>query len=409
MPAAAPLALPPELDDDLVALYRSWDLLERPGGNAVIDFDLAPPSGATRAESREAVRNSLESLLTRTAGLDREARELVDARLQASIAFLEAQRGARTPLADYVRGTLGVAPVLFDEEILARQRNRVEELLQTHRPPHDRRALAFSPADFHRFQSALAVHKPGLLPRQFEFYRDKWLPRVRDFLDVPLHLYTVNVSFASEDAYWKNWISGNLAAHVIDLRINIHPRHIWYQGSAEPLVLHEYCGHAVQMISWHQQIEAGRLPRFAGILTVHFPDQFAIEGLAEVMAHVLPDGLPLENKSRLARELHRYSLMVMNNVHIIANDRSEDEAFEYGSGRLPFTKDDVLRREIRERTHDPLNRCYQYVYGIAKERFLGALAELGDRGWSLLETIYRRPMTADQFERLRQQLVSVRA
>src|SRR5262249_36125999 len=155
---------------------------------------------------------------------------------------------------------------------------------------------------------------------------------------VPLDEYTIDVEIAYEDAYWKNWISGNLSSHQIGLRINCHPRHSWYVGAAETLVLHEYCGHAVQMINWHRRIERKELPEFAGILTVHCPDQFTLEGLAEALAHFLPDeSVRLEPKSIVLRALHDYSLMVMNNMHIMANEESEVAASTYATSRLPFT------------------------------------------------------------------------
>jgi hypothetical protein len=246
----------------------------------------------------------------------------------------------------------------------------------------------------------MTVYNKSALPSEFDRFQSIWVPILLEKIPVTLDGYNINVKFASEDAYWKNWISGNLSEHEILLRINIHPRQSWYQGFPEMLVIHEYCGHAIQMVSWHRRIEQKALPEFCGILTVHFPDQFILEGLAESLAFVLPGKQKLEEQSLVSRELHRYYLLVMNNVHIMANEGSLETAVEYAAVRLPFTSKEVLWKEIIDRTSNPLFRGYQYSYGIAKEFFLAALSKFGENSrWDLLRLIYNWPMTAAQFSR----------
>jgi hypothetical protein len=49
---------------------------------------------------------------------------------------------------------------------------------------------------------------------------------------------------------------------------------------------------------------------------------------------------------------------------------------------------EVLEKEIRDRTQNPLFRTYQYVYGIAKEYFLTALSRFEpNQRWELLKTV----------------------
>lgn len=419
-PAEPGSGIPPTLDAALVALYRGWDALERANGRApVIDFDLAKEAPASPLRDHDEVAGALDRLSARADALPPYWRDIVGRRLRASTCFLRASRGEAIPFAEYVEATMGIAPASFPEEEIRRRRDDVNRELQElgqrpdpnrgERPPAQRRrpdGVAFESRDFHRFQSLFMVWDPAMLPRHFEFYRDKWVPRLLQRVDVPMAGYDIRVEFASEDAYWKNWISGNLAGHQITLRINCHPRHSWYAGAAETLVLHEYCGHAIQMIKWHQRIERRELPDFAGILTVHFPDQFLLEGLAEVVAYVLPDdSVRLEPKSRVLRELNTYNLMVMNNLHILANEEGPETAFEYGCARLPFTKPEVIHKEIRDRVHHPLYRCYQYVYGIAKHTFLQAIdGRSAPESWPLLQAVYATPMMPAQFAEARTRL-----
>jgi len=397
--------LPSNLDDELVNLYRAWDELERDRyKNTIIDFDLASPTSFEPVESREKILNRIEALLSEFIDRSGAVFELIRARLLASRTYLQSLLGIEIPFYEYVEKTMGIKPVWFDENLIIEKKKKVNNSLKKF-------DLELSVNDIYSFQDLFLIRNQKSLIKQFEFYRQKWLPGLLKWLSLSLDDYDIVVKFASEDAYWKNWISGTLHRHEIELQINVHPRHKWYQGASETLVLHEYCGHAVQMIKWHQEIEQGSIPQFFGILTVHFPDQFIIEGLAETLAYLLPTKKKLESKSEVLRDLHYYTLVVMNNVHILANEpQGEERAFGYASERLPFFEAKSIRADIRDRTRNPLFRSYQYVYGIAKHSFLEKLARL-DPGTSrdLLKLVYARPMTPNQFQEIYEELRRIRS
>jgi hypothetical protein len=394
--------LAPELDDCLVDTYRAWHAWERAAnGLEIIDFDLAKPRTVEPAQSRAEVSRRLDDLLTSVAGTG-PMHGLVRQRLNASLAYLRALDGERMEIDDYIRVTLGTSPVLVSEEAIAARREAIDVALNRFASLHREATLSFRAEDFPRFQSLFRYPDPGNLPRLFEFYRDKWLPVLLAQLKTAFDPSMVRMQFASEDAYWKNWISGNLSEQRVLLRINYHPRHTWYQGAPETLVLHEYCGHAVQMASWHARIVRNEVSQFSGILTVHFPDQFIVEGLAEALIHVLPDGTALEPEALVIKELNDHSMMVWNNVHLIANREGPAAAEAYAAEHLPFSPASTIRAEIRDRTTHPLFRTYQYVYGIALEAFLAALRGLPDEEqWALLRRVYEGPMMPDELLALR--------
>jgi hypothetical protein len=382
------------IDQQLVDLYRAWDALEKQSHeNSILDFDLASPRTFAPVRDRYEVLETLERLILEIAPQKTSIADLTRARLQASLCYLRSLLGENINFESYVEQTLCLKPEFFDEDFVRQQRERVEQELW------DKLHLRFHANQAHRFDSLLYVADPNALRNQFEYFRSRWLPELLEHVPIPLDEYEVRVEFASEDAYWKNWISGNLSKHKILLRVNIHPRQIWYLGFSEILVIHEYCGHAVQMINWHRQIETGQLPQFMGILTVHFPDQFMLEGLAESLSYFLPTRmLRLEPTSIVLRELHRYYLRVLNNVHMIANGGANDEAFDYAMQHLPFTRPENVKKEIQDRTQNILFRGYQYVYGVAKESFLKSLSRFDSfEMWNTLRFIYDTPMTAKQF------------
>jgi len=394
--------LPEKMDRYLVDLYRGWDAFERSNHrNSIIDFDLAPPRSYLPVRDRYEVLAKLNKAI---ADLDSETTNLavlIRDRLKASACYLRVLLGESISFRSYIRQTLGIEPRLFTDDVIREQRSLVNDRLG------QQYEMSFSKAEISRFQARFMIYNTDSLPEKFELFRVKWVPELLKRVSVPMENYKVTVKFAEEDAYWKNWISGNLSEHQILLRINTHPRQSWYQGFPEMLVIHEYCGHAVQMVKWHCRIENRELPEFAGILTVHFPDQFLLEGLAESLAFVLPDQQKLEGQSLVSRELHRYYLSVMNNVHILANEQGLQTAIDYATRHLPFSSSEAIGREVRDRTQNPLFRGYQYVYGIAKESFLSVLSQLESKQrWELLRIVYDWPMTAGQFGNLTAEYVA---
>lgn len=395
------MTLPPDLDRALVGAYRGWDSLEREQFHgSVIDFDLAEPGDVPRFATREAVLDELARLSSAVRNLDPPVDTLVSARLRASSAYLRALLSSEPlPFREYVLDTMGIEPAMMPETRIRASERRLKEKLRD----FGQGKITFSRKGFDAFRAEFRTLTGNNLKGQFEYFCDKWVAHLTHAIATSFDPKSIAVQFADEDAYWKNWISGNVAeGQPITLRINVHERHIWYQGAVEILVLHEYCGHAVQMALWHEAVRRKTIASFFGVLTVHWPDQFLLEGLAESIAFVLPDGRhKLEKRSELIRELQTYNLLVLNNVHILANEQGLDTARTYARQRLPFTTDETIERELRDRTRHPLFRTYQYVYAPAKEAFVGALmAVSGPPRWALIRHLYRAPMTPARVQAL---------
>ena len=352
------------------------------------------------------MRDELEQLTARAGEGSGPAAALVRGRLRASLAYLRALQDVDAiPFREYISDTMGIEPRLQPEVLIRSSERRLGSLLRDWSKHQLNLAtpITFSRQGFAAFREESQTGTGENLKRQFEYFCGKWLNRLIDHIQARFDVSSIVVEFAEEDAYWKNWISGNVAeGEPITLRINIHERHVWYQGAVELLVLHEYCGHAVQMALWHEALRHGEIASFLGVLTVHFPDQFLLEGLAESVSYVLPSSnLKLERRSEILRELQRYNLLVLNNVHILANERGVDVARLYAKQRLPFTSEDAIERELRDRTRHPLFRTYQYVYAPAKEAFVSALTPLAlQPRWQLLRHLYRTPMMPDQVQEL---------
>jgi hypothetical protein len=377
----------------IVALYRGWHTLERQlGGSDIVDFDLSTTTDQMQFTSRSQVLLALEQCRRSIDGEDWASQFNRD-RLQASIYYLNASLGEQIPFAEYVRSTMGVTPQKFSEVQLLDSFDRVDTLLEEI-------GLKFNVNHKSEYEAQCLIHDKTTVKDQINGQVEKWLDRLGKFVDVP-QLDRVSVSFAAVDAYWSNWVSGSVR-EGFELRVNLHDRVKYPKGMPSLLAAHEYCGHLIQVQQWALNVADGSIDPSYGFTTVHSPEAFMMEGLADVLVYVLADEADLNFDERLARELAWHSRLVNNNVQYLINTGHRfHDVFQYCRRYLPFVDDLTIESSIRDRSHDPLGRTYQYVYGIALDYFRQLLADKPcDRQREILQTLYRQPYTKTQMDRL---------
>ena len=382
------------LTREIVAVYRGWEALEhRLTGEAgtILDFDLAPAQDTRPYTRREDVLRDLERLRDGVRPSDDEG-EFLRAKLHASAVYLRALLGETLPFEVYVGEILGTPPFLFTEAELDAARQGVAALLEAD-------GVEYRAEDREKYEARHRLTSPAEVRARIEGSRDVLMQRLAALIPVP-PLDDVTVEFANEDRYWGAWVSGSLREGM-KLRINLHPRTFYLKGSPAVLAAHEYCGHIVQAQVWRGRIAAGEMNQAIGLTTVHGPEQFLMEGLAQVMEHVLLDPATAGPEEALALAASTYSNMVYNNVHYLVNTGvAPDEVYAYARARLPFATDLKLRSEIRDRGQNPLFRVYQYVYGISEHYFLQLLAFPPAKQRAILQACYTRALTKPQLDRV---------
>ncbi|NJN48958.1 MAG: hypothetical protein HC805_03125 [Alkalinema sp. RL_2_19] len=227
----------------------------------------------------------------------------------------------------------------------------------------------------------------------------KWLARLEQYIQVP-QLNQVSVSFAEVDAYWSNWVNGSVN-NGFELRVNLHPRIKYLHGMPSLLAAHEYCGHLIQVQQWALNMADGTIAPDYGFTTVHSPEAFMMEGLADVLVYILADDSELDFDERLARQFSWHSRLLHNNIHYLINTgHSFRDVFEYYRRYAPFAEDTTIEGSIRDRRNDPLGRTYQYVYGVALDYFRQALEGKPERVSEFLPKLYQQPYTKTQLDQL---------
>jgi hypothetical protein len=386
----------PSLDTAYVNLLLGWDALEKTlGADPVIDFNLLDLDGGDAYTSRWEVLHALTALRKRA---EREANPLAYRRLGAHEAFLRNRMGERWAFEPYIAATQGFRFKPYDEVYLERRRADLADRLALFGIRFDAHAeKAVEAADVEIPEAELAAFYTDLMARR--------KPELEHLLGVKAD-FQLEVSFADVDQYWAAWVDGR--GKNFRLRFNRHTVKQHWRARSTVLALHELLAHLVKASLLVDSIQKGDLPPWLGLTTVHGPEMFQDEGLAQTLPLFWPIPEATDPLVRLRCAMSHYHGLVWHNAHIRL----------HGGTPVELVVDEVLRwqpwRDPHKVAHGlnslgnhPLFRSYEFVYGASQD-FLTCLAEQTpqDKHPHLLRHLYTRWMTYDDMVALRQQVAA---
>jgi hypothetical protein len=147
-----------------------------------------------------------------------------------------------------------------------------------------------------------------------------------------------------------------------------------------------------------------------GLTTVHGPEQFQSEGLAQSLTYFL-DTPESRNPFLVAkREITLYKRMIDNNLHIMINTgRSVEECIAYGKERMPFRTPEGIAHSLASKVNNPQFRCYEHVYGAGSAFVKNLARQTNDQQkQAVLKRVYNEWLSADELKMFSQNLLKAR-
>ncbi len=381
-------ALEPGLDLELCRLLVGWDNLEqRNGARAVIDFNVSGVLSGQHFDHRYDVLRALIELKDAC-----EECSLAFERVAAHEAYLRALMGQQLPFGDYIRATQGVVPSLFDESYLDVVRADAEQQLVE---------IGVNPREpVHPQLDELDPPLPLVAAeKSFHTFLDNHLHGLETLINEDLS-FDLTIIPVEVDEYWSYWVDGT--ASRFRLRLNQRKASFSLTECLQ-FTFHELIAHCGQMHAWSGRISEGALAAYFGITTVHTPEQFMLEGLAQTLPLLIRSEVLTANPILQARmTLMRYELLIRNNLHYMINRFAPiEECLAYYEQRSFRRKTLDLLNDLVSRSVDVLYRSYQYVYPVSCEFFWDAAEGLTpDACAQLVRSCFREPHTAEDLRSL---------
>jgi hypothetical protein len=209
------------------------------------------------------------------------------------------------------------------------------------------------------------------------------------------------IEFVNVDAYWKYWVDGNSAR--FRLRINSQ-RGTFGRSELVQFVYHELLAHCCQMAAFHKSIQEKQIALFHGCTTVHGPEQFLFEGLAQSLPLFLRNEDALDPLLIARIRLAHFRSLVNHNVHIMINSGSTiEQCVKYVEDWVPFGNRGLIAHGLHSISNNCLFRCYQFVYPLSMDFFVSLAERCVEASASgLLARFYAQPLYYDAIQRLQE-------
>ncbi len=339
-------------------LLAGWHSLEKNlGGGSIIDFNLpgfVDPDSGKRYSARSNVLDDLKALQDDP---EIKAYPRLLQKLRAQEVYLRNVMGEHWDFVPYIESILGFLPAYISEDDLAAQREKIEAPL---RPWNIR-------VDKDLSENFASIQKTIEKERVIGFFHELF-GRNAELLSSmigSLPGFDFRIEFHDVDAYWQNWVDGSGKDYLLRFNARVFSR--YEIGHCVKLAFHEVLVHMVQAALVCEKIESGDMPRCMGLTTVHEPEQFQSEGLAQTLTYFLDSE---DSRSPLlvaANEIDLYRRMVMqNNAHIMINSgRSIEDCTDYIVTRMPYENPRDVAHSLCAKVNNPQFRAYEHVYAAS--------------------------------------------
>lgn len=370
---------------DIVKTYRGWRRFEK---RRFADAFVIT-KGFHKFRSHKEILDKFAAL---NASLDADTPqdEYIKTKLIASIYYLRHKLGERIDYSDYLNNTIGVVPALTPEKKIENLTDEIKHKLQKLGIDYDKKdldkKLALGAVD-KRFVAELKKQKNDLLIK------------AEKYLGIRLS-EKVYVKLTDEEKYWHYYI--NIKRNSFALKINTnHDRVKHKKGSLEYAIMHELCGHALQLSSWKKQIRLGKISEVCGCEEDYGPEIFSLEGVGESIFYYI---FKNEIRGYLEIELMLDELehLVQNNAYIMINSGHKlNEVTKYYADRVILKDKESIKKTLTEVRDDSFMRAHRYVYGSSLVFFKNAAKNLNPKQRrKFFRMLYLQPMTYTQIKSL---------
>jgi len=311
--------------------------------------------------------------------------EYIKAKLVASIYYLRHKFGEKIDYSEYVKNTIGVVPSLTPEKDIEKLSSEISKKLLKIGVNYTKKdieeKLIIKTLD-KRFVTELKKKKTELIKQAEKYLNIK--------LSEKVYIKLVN------EEHWHYCI--NIKRNSFALKINTNPEKVNHKrGALEYAIMHEICGHALQLSSWKKQIKSGKVSEVCGCEEDYGPEIFSLEGVGESIFYYVFEN---EIKGDLEIELMMDELdhIVQNNAYIMINSGQKlDKVVKYYSERNILKDKKSIEKSLIQVCDDSFLRANRYVYGSSLIFFKNAAKNLNPKQrQKFFRELYLQPMTYNQ-------------
>lgn len=320
-----------------------------------------------------------------------EEDQYIEAKLIASIYFLRDKIGEKIKFEEYLKNTIGIDLKMVPEKYIERLLGKIKSKLKELNISYERKTLPDE-----------VYGKPLIKEEILEYIsnrKNKLIEVAENKLDLRINA-PISVKFLNEDKYWHYNLS--VTKEGFDLKVNLNvDRTKHFKNLIDYAIMHELCGHALQLASWKKEILEGRLNEVIGCEEDYGPEIFVLEGVAESIPYYLFEDM-IKGQFELDLMLDELEHLVQNNAYcMIHSGKSLQHAVDYYHERTIKGDKKSIEKALKEAKEDSLMKAYRPVYGVSLLFFKKVSQVLPkEKKVDFFKSLYLRPRTYAQLKKL---------
>lgn len=371
---------------EIVKTYRGWRKFE----NRRFADNFVNTKGSIKFNSHEEILNKLKQLLKNFSVKSEEDR-FIEAKLIASIYLLRHKLEEKIDFFEYVKNTIGIKPKIIPESKIERLTKKIKNRLT-------KLGIKYTKKDIESHLYTKNFSKKEFSDK-LEKEKNILISKAEKYLNLKLK-EKIKLEFVNEDKYWKYYL--NIKKKGFALKINTNPDRVKHKkGSLKYAIMHELCGHALQLGSWKEQIKKGKINEVCGCEEDYGPEIFMLEGVGEsIFYYAFEDDL--DEYLELELMFDELEHIVQNNAYIMVNTgKSLSESTKYYTDRVIKSNRKSVMKTLKEVRDDSFMRAYRPVYGLSLLFFKKVSQELNKKQKNkFFRQLYLKPMTYNQIKKL---------
>lgn len=352
-----------DIHPEYCRLMLGWDAFEqKQSGLSVIDMNFSGMTGGLPIASRSEVIARLETMLENPAAR-RDPLFLSQLRAQHSFAkALDAwtpdMKGKPVPAYRHlIAEAQGLAPVPVPQAEIDTSRNRLCGLLAD---------IGLDLEDSYNGLKTLRNGNDILTQEALRPLYDRLHNRSREQM-AAIKGGPSQYAFDLETYNDKDVTFGMYLDHPADrfrLRVNVARLTPFNRHMALTFFSHEVLGHCEQLSAWKENIRAGDMPCSYGIFTLHGPEQFAAEGLADFNTLFWTFDDPATPPAKAYEEMRYFIRLVKTNA-LLVFDETQDKtaAMKYAMDNNPAIDEEEHTKLMTAPFRTLQAQIYDYSYG----------------------------------------------
>lgn len=221
--------------------------------------------------------------------------------------------------------------------------------------------------------------------------KDIFISKIASVVELP-NLNNIDIEFINEDIPYSYYMTVNGDSYI--LKINKRSKNFHNYYNLKLAIIHELCGHAVQIMSWNYHASKGEFGRELCCIEDYGPEIFILEGIADSLIYYLYED-QIDERMEIELLIDELNHCIQNNSFLkLSKGEAIENVLAYYKSNYFWEEDAQIESRFVKFLNNPFYTANLCVYCPALLKFKHINDSLSsDEKVKFLKHIYSKPLS----------------